>query len=58
MIDKKASNDFKSVFYSNDLLIMKDYLMKFGKKPKPISPIIFIKKDKENIQNERTDNSN
>jgi len=57
MIDKEASNDFKSAFYSNNLPVMKDYLMKFGKKPKPISPIIFIKEDKE-TQNEGTDNSN
>ena len=35
------SKDFMESFKSNDTQTMRDYLIQFGKKPKPICPIIF-----------------
>jgi hypothetical protein len=40
--------DFMSILMSNNEERIKDYLLHNGKKPKPISPIFYIKKgDKE-----------
>ena len=47
----KKSDSFLEVFKSNDETRMRDYLLHNGKKPKPISPFEFIKKEED------TDNS-
>ena len=54
------SNSFLEVFKSNDETKMRDYLLHNGKKPKPISPFIFEKKDKQqnSLQDKILDENN
>lgn len=44
-------NEFLKSYYSSDISRIRKYLISQGKKPKPISPFSYIKKD---IQNETT----
>lgn len=40
-------DEFMDVLMNNNAEEIKKYLLKNGKKPKPIAPFYFIKKDKE-----------
>lgn len=43
----KSNESFLELFYSNDQNKMREYLLKSGKKPKPICPLIFLPKEQE-----------
>ena len=42
--------DFLSILYKNDMDKMKKFIISNGKKPKPISPIYYIKDSEDNIE--------
>lgn len=44
---KSESEQYKDILSSGDSIKMKDFLLKYGKKPKIISPIYFIPKEGE-----------
>lgn len=41
-------NEFLKSYYSSDIGRIRKYLITQGKKPKPISPFTYIKKDTQN----------
>lgn len=45
-------NEFVTILQSKDIDTMKKFIISNGKKPKPISPIYYIKNSIDNIQEE------
>ena len=50
------NQDLMDAIMTDDKQVIRDYLMRYGKKPKPISPFILepLKENKEEERNERT----
>ena len=47
----KTNETFLELFYSDNQKKIREYLLKSGKKPKPISPIMFLPKEQEDKGN-------